>query len=123
MNARHRQALSLAGLLAGFAASGQVAAVSAQGYNANRSPDPNTPRIMVPALKASGGDKNLGASAADAIRSRLSADVPFKQLWVIPKNDINATLEGSGVVGLARERGEVSQDFLSRAIDRAQAAS
>ncbi|HET7458956.1 MAG TPA: tetratricopeptide repeat protein [Gemmatimonadaceae bacterium] len=96
MNARHRQALSLAGLLAGFAASGQVAAVSAQGYNANRSPDPNTPRIMVPALKASGGDKNLGASAADAIRSRLSADVPFKQLWVIPKNDINATLEGSG---------------------------
>lgn len=95
MNARQRQALTLAGLLAGLAASGQVTAVSAQGYN-TRSPDPTTPRIMVAALKSSGGDKNLGASAAEAIRSRLSADIPFKQLWVIPKNDINATLEGSG---------------------------
>lgn len=95
MNARQRQALTLAGLLAGLAASGQVTAVSAQGYN-TRSPDPTTPRIMVAALKSSGGDKNLGANAAEAIRSRLSADIPFKQLWVIPKNDINATLEGSG---------------------------
>ena len=81
MNARQRQALTLAGLLAGLAASGQVTAVSAQGYN-TRSPDPTTPRIMVAALKSSGGDKNLGASAAEAIRSRLSADIPFKQLKV-----------------------------------------
>jgi lipopolysaccharide biosynthesis regulator YciM len=95
VNARHRQALMLAGLVAGFAASGQVTAVSAQGYQ-TRAPDPNTPRIMVAALKSSGGDKNLGANAAEAIRSRLSTDIPFKQLWVIPKNDINATLEGSG---------------------------
>ena len=81
----------LAGLVAGFAASGQVTAVSAQGYQ-TRAPDPNTPRIMVAALKSSGGDKNLGANAAEAIRSRLSTDIPFKQLWVIPKNDIHATL-------------------------------
>ena len=48
----------LAGLVASFAASGQVTAVSAQGYN-NRAPDPNTPRIMVAALKSSGGEDRV----------------------------------------------------------------
>jgi tetratricopeptide (TPR) repeat protein len=41
-------------------------------------------------------EKNLGVQTADAVRSRLSQDVPLKQLWVIPKNDVTATLEASG---------------------------
>jgi tetratricopeptide (TPR) repeat protein len=91
LKARHSQALSALGLLIGVAASGSIAALGAQTV---RTPDPNARRMMVSALKSS--DKNLGVQAADAIRSRLNQDVPFKQLWVIPKNDINATLEASG---------------------------
>jgi tetratricopeptide (TPR) repeat protein len=91
LKARHSYALSLVGLAAALVASGSLSTVQAQ---SNRTPDPNAPRMMVATLK--GTEKNLGVQAADAIRSRLNQDIPFKQLWVIPKNDINATLEASG---------------------------
>ena len=90
MIARHRQALSVAGLLAGFAASGSLTALAAQSQKA-----PETgPRIMVGTLRST--DKKLGTDAAEAIRTRLSRDVPVKQLWVVPKADVNNALEGSG---------------------------
>jgi tetratricopeptide (TPR) repeat protein/TolB-like protein len=89
--ARHRQALSVAGLLAGFAASGSLTALAAQSRNAA----PQTgPRIMVGTLRST--DKKLGTDMAEAIRSRISQDVPVKQLWVVPKADVNNALEGSG---------------------------
>lgn len=92
MKARHRSARALAGLAIGLAVVGAPAEGSAQGMN--RQPDPNAPRIMVPALR--GSEKNVGVQAADAIRSRLNQDVPFKQLYVLPKGDIVAMLEASG---------------------------
>ena len=93
MKARHRQALALVGLAASVVAVAAPAEVAAQG-GSTRQPDANTPRIMVPALR--GSEKNVGVQAADAIRSRLSQDIPFRQLWVLPKSDIVATLEASG---------------------------
>lgn len=88
--ARHRLALSVAGLLAGFAASGSLTALAAQSRNA-----PETgPRIMVGTLRSA--DKKLGTDAAEAIRARLAKDVPVKQLWVVPRADVNNALEGSG---------------------------
>lgn len=57
-------------------------------------PDPNTPRILVPSLQSADG--KLGVQAAEAIRSRLSQDFPYKQLWVISRADVNGTLEASG---------------------------
>jgi tetratricopeptide (TPR) repeat protein len=89
--ARHRQALSLAGLLAGFAASGQLTALGAQ---TNRQGEQPAARLLVGPLKST--DKKLGTDAAEAIRSRISSEIPLKQLWVIPKNDITSTLQGSG---------------------------
>ena len=59
-----------------------------------RQPDANTPRILVPTLRAA--DNKVGVQASDAIRSRLSQDFPYKQLWVIARADINGTLEASG---------------------------
>ena len=59
-----------------------------------RQPGANTPRILVPTLNSS--EKGLGVQAADAIRSRISQDFPFKDLWVISRADINGTLEASG---------------------------
>lgn len=93
MKARHRSALALAGIAAGLALVATPAQVSAQGMS-GRTPPPDAPRIMVPALR--GSEKNVGVQAADAIRSRLNQDVPFKQLYVLPKTDIVAMLEASG---------------------------
>lgn len=88
MKARYCQALSV--LATGLVASAPLVA-SAQ---SNRAPDPNAPRLMVGVFRSA--EKNLGVQTADAVRSRLSQDVPLKQLWVIPKNDVTATLEASG---------------------------
>ena len=91
MKARHRQALALAGVFAGITLSGVPVALEAQ---TTRTPDPNAPRMMIPALRST--EKGLGVQAADAIRSRLNQDISYKTLWQIPKNDIIGTLEASG---------------------------
>ena len=90
MKARHRQSLALAGLFAGIS----LGAPLALGAQTTRTPDPNAPRMMIPALRST--DKGLGVQAADAIRSRLNQDISYKTLWQIPKNDIMGTLEASG---------------------------
>ena len=74
------------------AAAGASSALQAQATT--RQPGANTPRILIPTLVAS--DKGLGLQAADAIRSRISQDFPYKELWVISRADINGTLEASG---------------------------
>lgn len=91
MKARQRQALALAGVFAGIALGGAPLALEAQ---TTRTPDPNAPRMMIPALRST--EKGLGVQAADAIRSRLNQDISYKSLWQIPKNDIIGTLEASG---------------------------
>lgn len=91
MKSRHLQAIAGIGLaLGGSIAAPSVASAQIQ----NRVPDPNAKRVMVPVFKA--GDKGLGVNAADAIRSKISSDFPFKQVYVLPKTDLNATLEASG---------------------------
>ncbi len=60
-----------------------------------RAPDPNTPRMMVLTFR-SATPGNSGVQAADALRSRMSSEVPYKQLWQIPNTEINAVLEASG---------------------------
>jgi hypothetical protein len=65
----------------------------------NRVPDPNAKRVMVTVFKASGAtpaEKALGVQAADALRSRVGSDFPYKQVYVLPKADINQNLENSG---------------------------
>lgn len=62
-----------------------------------RVPPADVIRLMVPALKsADKSDKKIGVMAEDAIISRLNQDISYKQLWVIPKNDVANTLEASG---------------------------
>lgn len=94
MKAMHRQALTAAGLVAALAGGTEVV-----GAQANRQgPDANTPKILVPTFRVATGtqDRGLGVQGADAIRNRVSQEFTAKQLWAIPKNDINATLEASG---------------------------
>jgi tetratricopeptide (TPR) repeat protein len=76
------------GLVAGSMSSGLAAQVA-------RAPDPNTPRMMVLTFRTA-TPGNTGVQAADALRSRMSSEVPYKQLWQIPNTEINAVLEASG---------------------------
>jgi tetratricopeptide (TPR) repeat protein len=87
LKARFFLALSALGLAAGAS----PASLEAQ---ATRTADPNAPRLMVGVFRSA--EKNVGVQTADAIRTRINQDVPLKQLWVIPKQDITATLEASG---------------------------
>ncbi|MFN2398237.1 MAG: tetratricopeptide repeat protein [Gemmatimonadaceae bacterium] len=88
----HHQRTIAALLVAAFL--GGPAVLLAQRTTTRNAPPADAPRFMVSVLKST--DKGLGVQAADAIRSRLGQDFPSKELWVIPKNDVNATLEASG---------------------------
>jgi len=78
----------------GFALGGIVLMPSLASAQYNRVPDPNAIRVMVSVFKA--GEKGLGVQVADAVRSHMTSEFPFKQVYVLPKQDINATLEASG---------------------------
>ena len=75
-------------LVAGTMSSAVVAQVP-------RTPDPNTPRMMVLTFRTAAAG-NTGVQAADALRSRMGSEVNYKQLWQIPTTEINAVLEASG---------------------------
>ncbi|MDQ6926028.1 MAG: hypothetical protein M3154_07310, partial [Candidatus Eremiobacteraeota bacterium] len=57
-------------------------------------PDPNAPRLMVVVFRSA--DKNAGVKATDAVRDKIADDFSLKQLYVLPKADVNANLEASG---------------------------
>lgn len=99
-----RKLTALAGI--GLAISGSMmtaSALVAQGgvtnLRQNRVPDPNAKRVMVTVFKGITSDakeKDLGVKAADDLRSRISSEFPFKQVYVLPKTEINSYLEASG---------------------------
>ena len=76
----------------GFVAGSMSSALVAQ---VPRTPDPNTPRMMVLTFRTA-STPNTGVQAAEALRSRMSSEVNYKQLWQIPSTEINAVLEASG---------------------------
>ncbi|MCC6243318.1 MAG: hypothetical protein IT353_10780 [Gemmatimonadaceae bacterium] len=99
-----RKLTALAGI--GLAISGSMmtaSALVAQGgvtnLRQNRVPDPNAKRVMVTVFKGISSDakeKDLGVKAADDLRARIGSEFPFKQVYVLPKTEINSYLEASG---------------------------
>ena len=57
-------------------------------------PNPDTPQILVAVLQSA--DKGLGVQAADEIRRRIQVEHGAKELYAVPKQAINNTLEASG---------------------------
>lgn len=51
-------------------------------------------RVMIPTLQSA--DKDLGVQAAEAIRNRLTKESNVRELIVVPKADINNSLQSSG---------------------------
>ena len=77
-------AIVLSLILTGSAA----AQVSGRGVN------PNAPRLMVGTFKTP--DKKLGPDVAENVREHITGDMSYRTLYVLPKQDVNATLEASG---------------------------
>jgi tetratricopeptide (TPR) repeat protein len=57
-------------------------------------PPPDAPRFPVLPFKAA--DKKVGVQAADAVRARLTAAYRIRDMYVIPRADVEAILKGSG---------------------------
>lgn len=92
MKARHRQARTVAVMVAGMAL---AAATAAGAQTAQRgAPQPNTERIVV--VNFRGPDNAAGVAAADAVRDRLMREFSARDLWVITKKDIDANLQNAG---------------------------
>src|SRR3954454_1774431 len=80
VKAPHRSALSVAGLVAAFAA---VVAPSASAQR-NQVPGPDTKRVLVTTFR---GDVEGGVKLADELRDRISGDFNAKQLMATSKKD------------------------------------
>lgn len=94
MKATQTQALAGLALAAAIAGASPAAAQYGSTRATNRVPDPNAKRVMVTVFRSS--DRGLGVQAADALRSRISSEFPFKQVYVLPREEQNAYLESSG---------------------------
>jgi predicted Zn-dependent protease len=92
VKARQRQAIALAGLVVGSVLAAPTAGDAQQPRGRTR--DPNAPTLMVPVFRSQ--DKKAGVEASDRVRERLERDIPPKELWIVPKNDIIGTLKASG---------------------------
>ena len=71
-----------------------LAALPIASASAQRNPPAPVPRVMVATFQST--DKDLGLRAAEELRNRITRDVDARKLVVIPKVDINKTLEASG---------------------------
>jgi tetratricopeptide (TPR) repeat protein len=63
---------------------------------AQRQPAAGAPFMLVTPFRTAGNDKVLAVKAADEMRSQLTARISSRELWVIPKQQIEAYLDGSG---------------------------
>jgi tetratricopeptide (TPR) repeat protein len=86
-----RGATTVIGIVAALGAT-EVSTLEAQRRAV--APPADAPRFPVLPLKSA--DKKVGVQAADAIRSRLSTAYRIKDMYVIPRADVEAILQGSG---------------------------
>ncbi|MGQ0714067.1 MAG: tetratricopeptide repeat protein [Gemmatimonadaceae bacterium] len=78
----------------GFVAALGVTDVSTLEAQRRGTVDPNAPRF--PVLPFRGADKKVAIQAADAVRSRLGSVYRQRDMYVIPRADVEAILSGSG---------------------------
>lgn len=77
-----------------LASSSALAQVAQQPQQRGGVPNADTPYILVATFRSP--DRQLGVAMADEVRKRLQSEHSTKELYVIPKTNINNTLEASG---------------------------
>ena len=91
--ASRRRALTAAGAVA-------IAAISApriaRAQTNRQQPAPDTPRILIATCHTPAASANLGVDVAEALRNRVQSETSIRQLYVLPRNDINNYLTSSG---------------------------
>jgi tetratricopeptide (TPR) repeat protein len=90
--ASRRRAFTAAGAIA-------IAAVSAPRITRaqnRQQPGADTPRILIATFRAPAANAALGVDVAEAVRSRVQSENPIRNLYVLPRNDINNYLTSSG---------------------------
>lgn len=96
--ARFNKALTavVAGLVATLplAGAGAQNAANTSAPQQRGTPDANAPRIVVPVFRSA--DKNGGVQASDAVRSRLQSEFTYRDIYVLPKQDVTNALTQSG---------------------------
>ena len=95
MSALRRRMVMAAGVCISLAARGTDASSQVSSRNL---PSADTPKILVPTFRVSGtmADPSLGVQGSEAVRSRLAQQFTAKQLWAIPKAEIDRQLEAAG---------------------------
>jgi len=86
-----RGATTMIGIVAALGAT-EVSTLEAQRRPV--APPADAPRFPVLPLRSA--DKKVGVQAADAIRSRLTSAYRIRDMYVIPRADVEAILQGSG---------------------------
>src|SRR5918992_3203723 len=85
-----RQATAVFGIVAALG----VTEVSTLDAQRRGTVDPNAPRF--PVLPFRGADKKVTVQAADAVRARLGSVYRPRDMYIIPRADVEAILSGSG---------------------------
>ena len=87
-----RQATAVFGIVAALG----VTEVSTLDAQRRGTVDPNAPRFPVLPFSFRGADKKTAVQAADAVRARLGSVFRARDMYVIPRADVEAILSGSG---------------------------
>lgn len=93
MKATQRHAAAAAGYLA-LSVMGASAFAQQQPAQRGGPPGQDTPYILVTTFQSA--DRKLGVEVADELRRRIQGEHSAKELYAVPKNSINGTLEASG---------------------------
>lgn len=88
-----RRMLSAAGAIA-MLAGGVPRSIIAQGRG--QQPGADAVRILIATFRSPANQAALGVDAAEAIRTRVQQENPIRQVWVLPRQDINNYLTSSG---------------------------
>src|SRR5690348_13393385 len=90
--ASRRRAFTAAGAIA-MAAVGAPQIARAQN---RQQPGADTPRILIATFRAPPASAALGVDVAEAVRNRVQSETSVRQLYVLPRQDINNYLTSSG---------------------------
>ena len=101
MKSTQRHAAAAVGFLGALAdGSARVRAAAPAPAQRGGPPNQDTPYILVATFQSA--DRKLGVEAADELRKRIQGEHSAKELYAMPKDNINGTLRPRAIVPIRR---------------------